>query len=236
VKLITTSWDDGHEADFRIAKLLDKYQLKGTFYIPKANAEHAVMSPSQIRVLSKQFEIGGHTLNHTRLRHVDESILDKEIGGSFHWLTDVIGTAPTSFCFPGGDYNNKAVKSAYKHGYKFLRTTELLSVYPPHGLALFPTTIQLYEHSRVTYTRHLMKRLKWKSLFRWMMMNSTSDLLKLTQSYLDRIETKGGCFHLWGHSWEIEENGLWKKLEEVFKILSNRPGFTYVENRHLLQG
>ena len=33
---ITTSWDDGHQLDLRVAELLTKYRLHGTFYIPKA--------------------------------------------------------------------------------------------------------------------------------------------------------------------------------------------------------
>src|SRR4051794_21779274 len=34
---ITTSWDDGHPLDIRIAELLAKYDLPGTFYIPRAS-------------------------------------------------------------------------------------------------------------------------------------------------------------------------------------------------------
>ena len=36
---ITTSWDDGHPLDLRVAELLTKYGLHGTFYIPKAARE-----------------------------------------------------------------------------------------------------------------------------------------------------------------------------------------------------
>ena len=42
MKIITTSWDDGHPLDFKLAELLNKYNLKGTFYIPRSNAEHRV--------------------------------------------------------------------------------------------------------------------------------------------------------------------------------------------------
>jgi len=61
LKLITTSWDDGHPKDFKIAELLDKYNLQATFYIPKENAEHEVMKEERILELSKKYEIGGHT-------------------------------------------------------------------------------------------------------------------------------------------------------------------------------
>ena len=32
--LITTSWDDGHPLDLRLAELLHKYDVPATFYIP----------------------------------------------------------------------------------------------------------------------------------------------------------------------------------------------------------
>ena len=54
---ITTSWDDGHQLDLRVAELLTKYRLHGTFYIPKA-AENGTMKTAQIRELSRAFEIG----------------------------------------------------------------------------------------------------------------------------------------------------------------------------------
>jgi hypothetical protein len=30
---VTTSWDDGHKLDMKLAVLLKKYGIKGTFYI-----------------------------------------------------------------------------------------------------------------------------------------------------------------------------------------------------------
>jgi hypothetical protein len=34
---ITTSWDDGHPSDLRLADLLHKHSLRGTFYVPPEN-------------------------------------------------------------------------------------------------------------------------------------------------------------------------------------------------------
>ena len=31
--IVTTSWDDGNKLDLKLAALLDKYGLVGTFYI-----------------------------------------------------------------------------------------------------------------------------------------------------------------------------------------------------------
>src|SRR5437879_13418201 len=63
---ITTSWDDGHQLDLRVAELLTKYRLHGTFYIPKA-AENGTRKAAQVRELSRAFEIGAHPLHHVIL-------------------------------------------------------------------------------------------------------------------------------------------------------------------------
>jgi hypothetical protein len=32
---------------------------------------------------------------------------------------------------------------------------------------------------------------------------------------LDAVSRGSGVFHLWGHSWEIEEHGLWPLFERL---------------------
>src|SRR5262249_26496051 len=58
---ITTSWDDGHPLDLRVADLLARHGLRGTFYVPRT-AENPTMTARQVRELSGTFEVGGHTL------------------------------------------------------------------------------------------------------------------------------------------------------------------------------
>ena len=234
MKLITTSWDDGHPLDFRLAELLNKYSLSGTFYIPKTNAEHEVMSPQHVAELAKEFEIGGHTISHIRLHTTDEKVLEYEIAGSRQWLSDLIGYEPQSFCFPGGVFHQKAIDVVFKSGYKIARTTELMSIDTHTSQGLVPTTLQVYEHKSFTYAKHLVKRRRWTNLLHWLQSYSLYKLPALTESYLNRIAKDGGCFHLWRHSWEIEEFDLWAKLEELFRVLSERDDFLYVPNKDLL--
>ncbi|HEV7816478.1 MAG TPA: hypothetical protein VGP06_15440, partial [Janthinobacterium sp.] len=66
--IFTCSIDDGSPSDMKMAELLYKYSLNGTFFIPMANREgKPVMSAGQIRDIGKQFEIGSHTLDHCYL-------------------------------------------------------------------------------------------------------------------------------------------------------------------------
>jgi peptidoglycan/xylan/chitin deacetylase (PgdA/CDA1 family) len=235
MKLITTSWDDGNIADFRLAELLEKYNLQGTFYIPASNTEHDVMTEKEIVALSDKFEIGGHTMNHTSINNISNELFDKEIKGCYTWLTNLIGEPPKSFCFPRGVYNRQAVDYAIKSGFEIIRTTELLNPWFDKNDIVIPTTMQLFRHSELTYYKHLLKRFKIKSILLFLKSGSSSELQHILEYYLNYILKNGGCFHLWGHSWEIEEFNLWADLENLFRIMSDIPEFEYVNNKTLLQ-
>lgn len=230
MKIITTSWDDGHPLDFKLADLLDKYQLKATFYIPKKNAEHEVINEDQIRNLSQAFEIGGHTINHTRLNIADKNLIEKEVNESYTWLKNLLYKKPESFAFPGGKYSEDAIHEVFRTGYSVARTTELFTKKISDDKHLMPTTLQVYQHSKATYAKHLIKRKRAYDLIQWLKQGSTNDLIKLAESFINNIHERGGCFHLWGHSWEIEEYNLWKKIENIFKIISNQKEFSYCTN------
>jgi peptidoglycan-N-acetylglucosamine deacetylase len=45
---LTTSWDDGHPFDLRVADLPKKYRLRGTFYVPM-KSQNETMNVLQLR-------------------------------------------------------------------------------------------------------------------------------------------------------------------------------------------
>jgi len=254
MRYITTSWDDGHPADQRLSELLAKYDLKATFYVPRSNEEHRVMEEKEIVALSKHFEIGGHTLHHANLEKLPFPDAVAEIRGCYDWLKDLLQEEPVSFCPPFGAYDEQSINAIYQAGFRTIRTTELLSTKIPQGAIrsgawqpgpiqpsrspdpsemLLHTTLQAYPHSSLTYFKHLLLRRRLSRLESWRRSGCSSDLFHLLDHYLDDIQIYGGCFHLWGHSWEIEENNLWDKVERVFQRISHLPGFTYVENKDL---
>lgn len=235
MKLITTSWDDGHPKDFKLAELLDKYNLPATFYIPKENAEHEVMKEEEIAELAKKFEIGGHTLHHRRLTELDEVSIEKEVKGCFIWLSKLLNLAPQSFCLPGGKFNAASISIIMSQGFKIIRTTELFSLKTSLKKDVIPTTLQVFEHSSYVYAKHLVKRKRFGTLVTWMKNGASTDLLKLVDEKLKQIDDSEGCFHLWGHSWEIDQYDLWKKLELIFAHLSRLSGFEYIQNKQLIK-
>ena len=104
---VTTSWDDGHVLDLRLADLLAANGLPGTFYVAPRNVELPTrerLSDEATRGLAEAFEIGGHTLNHRRLGHLSPDAAWEEVVSGKAALEQSIGEPVTSFCYPGGVY------------------------------------------------------------------------------------------------------------------------------------
>jgi peptidoglycan/xylan/chitin deacetylase (PgdA/CDA1 family) len=163
---ITTSWDDGHPLDLRIAEMLHRHGLPGTFYIPKS-IPSGVMSDAQIRELSQSFEIGGHTLDHVFLPTVPDAQAQIQIVGCRKWVENVTGVRCDMFCPPAGKFTRTHAEMIRRAGFLGLRSVELLSTRPPRfidGLMHVPTTLQAFPHPRYIYVKNAIKRQSWKSL------------------------------------------------------------------------
>lgn len=219
---ITTSWDDGHPSDLRVAELLAKYGLPGTFYVPMS-AETETITPTQVRELSAAFEIGAHTLHHIDLNTATDQQARQEILGAKSWVEDVTGHACPMCCAPKGRFSRRHLGLVRHAGYLGLRTVELLSLASPRvkaGLMVMPTTIQAYPHGQWSFARNAIKRGSFRNLWMSIAHGRTTDWPRMAQFLLDRAIERGGVFHLWGHSWELQETNQWRRLEEVLRYIS----------------
>ncbi len=220
--LITTSWDDGHPHDFRIAELLSKYKLTGTFYIPR-NAPTGVMSPAHVRDLASSFEIGAHTLDHVFLPDVPDIRADEQIAGSKKWVEDVTGKPCPLFCPPAGKLHHHHIRLIRIAGFLGLRTVEFMSLDPPRsiaGMLIMPTTLQACPHGAGVYLRNFAKRFALRNLWLWITTARSTAWANNVRDLLAATLRRGGVFHLWGHSWEITEHAQWDRLEYAFKLMS----------------
>jgi len=218
---LTTSWDDGHVLDFRIADLLSRYGLTGTFYIPR-QSQTPTMSEDQVRELSRYFEIGAHTMHHTFLDTCTEQTAKQEIEESKQWVQEVTGKPCPMFCPPGGKFNEKRLKQISEAGYEAVRTVEMISVarpVPHEKLLLMPTTLQAHPHSPAVYMRNILKR-RGKNLWLYLTKGRNPDWPSLAERLIRTAIARQGVFHLWGHSWEIENSKQWSQLEHVLKLMS----------------
>ncbi|MDP4238378.1 MAG: polysaccharide deacetylase family protein [Bacteroidota bacterium] len=228
--ILTTSWDDGHPLDLKLLGLLEKYNLKATFYIPLSNSENPVMGKSLIQELSTYQEIGGHTISHTYLNHLSDPVAKYEITQCKVLLEEIIGKPLYAFCFPGGKFSNRDVLFMKNAGYLFGRTTNLLSASNPK-FNLMNTSIQTQNHSSTTLLRHCIKRFNiGPILHNSFFLPFNKSFLKLAEYNLLKCRESNSVFHIWGHSWEIERFNLWNQLEDLFKLISSLDRITYLNN------
>lgn len=228
---VTTSWDDGHILDYKLASLLHKYRLPATFYIAPKNVELPQQQRLHSRDLldfSQYFEIGGHTLSHLRLTTLPDQVAAREISEGKDSLEQVIGVALRSFCYPGGEYSSQHPAMVQDAGFGLARTvrrgvTGRSPRYECH------TTVHAYRHlvDGPDALRLAGGNPKKAGQIYW-----NWDELAITQ--FDRVLTVGGVYHLWGHSWEIEQHKDWHRVERVLSYISNRSEVRYVDNGELV--
>jgi peptidoglycan/xylan/chitin deacetylase (PgdA/CDA1 family) len=216
-KFVTLSVDDGHPTDFRTVDLLHRYGLQATFYIPGANAERPVMTPSEIRAIDRQFEVGSHTLNHQRLTWVDVQTAWREVYDGKKASEDMLGHEVVSFCYPGGKFNRRAAQQVAEAGFLAARTCMyFLDDFPRDpfrwGVSAYANTYPAYVQLRHCFLEgnfagsyHYVTKFKLRTSWAAQFMCA-----------LQHVDREGGTAHLYFHSWEIEQNGEWDELERVF--------------------
>lgn len=240
----TCSFDDGDVNDLRLAELLQKYNLKGTFYIPRTcDLVTKILTDEQIRQLSGVAEIGGHTISHQVLTHITDERAEQEIVDCKSWLEDVTGKEVPAFCPPTGRFSKQHILFQKKAGFRVMRTVEMLSyslkkIEHTNDFVILPTTSQVYNHTKMAYLKNAAKRFKFGrySLFGKLYNPDWEVMSNNYISYLNEIAEAGNAayfFHLWGHSWEIEKYSLWNGLEKLFRRLSEMESIVACDNTTL---
>ncbi|MGA8150813.1 MAG: polysaccharide deacetylase family protein [Terriglobales bacterium] len=234
-RYVTISVDDGYPADTKVAGLLQKYALQGTFYVPARNSEYPVMTPSQIRELSQQFEVGSHTYNHASLNSLPDEEARTEISSGKEWLEDILGQPVVSFCYPRGKFNRGTAALVEQAGFLGARTC-LFNLHGfPKNPFLWGLSTHAGYHSRMIQVRHAFLERNFAGIRNYFgYYRGATDWQIHFLHALDYVEEHGGIAHLYLHSWEIEEFGEWTKLESVLQAISRR-SLTRVTNGSLFQ-
>jgi len=220
---ITTSWDDGHPLDLRLAALLAKYGLKGTFYVPTKYSEWPMMTKAQVVELDRMgMEIGSHTVNHSVLPELTDADARRELVESRKTLEDLLGKPVPAFCFPKGRFNSRTCALAREAGYKVARTTLNFHTEANFDPGRMPVSVQFVAHARSIHVRHALKEGNAKGLLNWVRRcKLETGLDTLCVMMMKQAAAERGVFHIWGHSWEVDRLGLWGQLEEVLKTASS---------------
>lgn len=223
-----TSWDDGYALDLRVADLLDRYGLTGTFYVSPA-VQHGtqMLSREEIRHLSARHTIGAHSMTHPKLTEIAPDAAKIEIEESKRWVEDIIAKPCTTFCYPYGAVNAEIAAMVKTAGFTDARTTSDLQFsskdpyQKPISLQISPFPLRRRFHPawkmldplgplRCRFRRLRSIGIPLGAMTSWL------GLAKALLTYAQ--ETDQPFFHLYGHSREMEKYGMWGELEEVLKF------------------
>ncbi len=117
-KKIAITFDDGPSKrnTKEILALLEKYNVKATFFVIGENAEK---DPDRIRsIFEAGHEIGNHTYTHAYISKISKEALKNEITKTEEVLVGITGVKPHVFRPPGGYYDDASLAILDEMGYK----------------------------------------------------------------------------------------------------------------------
>lgn len=234
--VVTTSWDDGDPKDFRVAEALGARGLPGTFYVPiKPYEGKNRLDDGDLRMLSSQgYEIGAHSITHKDLSQLSRDKLVHEIGDCKDMMEQVLGKRVLMFCYPNGRYNHATIRQVREAGYKGARSTRMLSSTTSFSAFEMPTTVQAYPHRGLAYVRNQARAKSISGLTRYVMkLNRFGRWVELGKELFNQVLKNGGIWHLYGHSWEIEQLGMWSELSAMLSYVAGHKNVDYVTNGQL---
>ena len=224
-KAVTFSYDDGVIQDVRFIELLNKYGLKCTFNLNSgllakkgfltvngSRVCHYKLFPEDVKSVYEGHEVAAHTLTHPNLTECDEAEIIRQVELDRQCLSELVGYEVVGMAYPcGGVNNDERVAEIIKNntGIKYSRTiTENGSFEPQDNLFRFNPTVGHTDFD---------------------------NLMSLGERFVN-LETKTPkIFYIWGHSYELDcDTSYWFKLEEFFKLISNKHDIFYGTNKEVL--
>ncbi len=225
LKAITFSYDDGVTQDIRLIELLNKYSLKCTFNI---NSEllgrkgtliregqriaHYKIHPDDVKSIYEGHEVAAHTLAHPNLTKLDDAEIIRQVEQDRLNLSELIGYEVVGMAYPCGGVNNDDRTAGIireNTGIKYCRTITCNNSFDPQN--------NLYRFNPSAY--HL----------------DFDNLMSLGQQFIDLDTKTPQTFYIWGHSYEMDYYpDYWIRLEEFFKLISNKSDIYYGTNKEVL--
>ncbi|MBR2615480.1 MAG: polysaccharide deacetylase family protein [Clostridia bacterium] len=226
-KAFTISYDDGVESDFRLADLMRRYGIRGTFNInsgikriledtPQTDLGEPRSRMNRTRFLEffKQnrdlCEIAAHGLNHAWMTKMERSCIAWEVLADRKNLETLLGVPCRGFAYPYGVFNDDAVEALDVGGFLYARTTKTTK------------SFDLPEDP-----------LRWACTAK----HTYSGLMELAEQFvaLDTNSSKGSdrspyLFSVWGHSYEFNMADNWDVIEKLFSCVGGRDDIWYCTN------
>ena len=116
-KKIAISFDAawGTEYSKEILDILDKYEIKTTFFLVGFWVDKYPELVKEIH--DRGHEIGNHSTNHPYMSKLSEEQITEELNKTGNKIKELTGEKPILFRPPYGDYNDKLIRVCMENGY-----------------------------------------------------------------------------------------------------------------------
>ena len=119
-KKIALTFDDGPHPRYteRILRVLEKYNVKATFFVIGVNIQNY---PEPLKkIYAAGHEVGNHTFHHDNQKDLSSDNALSEMKACEQIIFDTIGTKPTVFRPPRGACNSDVILAAQDLGYSVI--------------------------------------------------------------------------------------------------------------------
>ena len=221
-KAVTLSYDDGVHADIRLAGILDKYGMKGTFNINSGFfGNPGKMTPEEIQthILDAGHEVAVHGENHIAPGIARPNIAIADILNSRLTLEKMFGRIIRGMAYPDsgiramhGENTYAAVREYVKDlGIVYSRTlggdNDSFKL-PEDFIAWMPTA----HHNNPALLQYVEK------------FTAIQEEKLYSASRFPRL------FYLWGHSYEFDRDDNWQLIEDFCAAISGKEDTWYATN------
>lgn len=116
---LAVTFDDAEPNVLALAlPVLAELDLPGTVFVPVAQVGGVAMSWDDLSALAAAgWEIGSHTLSHSRLPGLDEASLERELRGSREAIENALGRPCRSIAYPYGEVDARVRAAAARAGF-----------------------------------------------------------------------------------------------------------------------
>jgi peptidoglycan/xylan/chitin deacetylase (PgdA/CDA1 family) len=185
--IVTTSWDDGSIDDLKLAALLTKQGIKGTFYLPGVLNQFTPLQKEDNLALASLHEIGAHTLTHPHLTQIPEAEAKTEIKHSKLYLEEILNRKITMFSYPYGQYNEDIKRIIKDCGFTGARRVQFNPTGALPDAYEFGVTVEA-SNGRFYKAAETSPEMDWEAR---------------AKKLFDSALKNGGIWHMWGQSWDI---------------------------------
>lgn len=215
-KALILSFDDGRAADRQLVKLMNKYNLPGTFHLNSNKlGTKDYLSREEIKTLFKSHEVSGHSANHPNLTSLSKVDVVYEVLEDRKELERLVAYPIRGMSYPFGNTNDFVISAITDLGIEYARTVgDTYNFSIPTEFLKWQPTIHLFGKTNYSPNDTANDRRELKQFY------------QLTTNFLQTKDL--ALYYVWGHSWEYEGPGnKWAEVEKFFKLVVNNPAIHY---------